>query len=422
MASTSVKASSPLRKLRSVMASATNAFYSALIRLKYSAVHSPGNASSDSNSLLLVRTDGIGDFVLFTPALKHIRRIFDGYRISIIVNQVVADLARTCPYLDEVIACDMTRYRWGFAYRLKTIRGLRTGNFDTAIYPAFSQEPLAQELTYCSGAKETVVTDGDLNNITASLKKKNEKYFSRRLKVPSHILPELESNRIVVEMLTGQRIEPSSFLPELWLTESDRLSAGRILAAEGLKPESELIVGLSVGASWNGKQWPAERFVQTARKMMVTYAAQVIVVGSPKDASFASSVCSDIGPGGHVLVGKTTLRELAGVFEVCDLLIANDSGPLHIAVAVGTPTLAIMGGGHFGRFYPYGDLNRHRMVFQKMDCYQCNWQCIYETTRCIQEISVGDVWRAAQQMMEEMVLPARVAHTRGSLVGRGFGK
>jgi len=403
-----------MRKIKSQGARAAQAMYRFAIRTICATNHRNGRSGIGSNSVLLVRTDGIGDFVLFSPALRHIKRLFKSYRISMIVNDATADLACTCPYIDELILCDMARYKWGFPYRYRTILKLQTGNFDMAIYPVCSQEPLAQELTYCSGATQTVVVDGDLNNITADLKKRNEKYFSRWLKVPSQILPELERNRLVVEMLAGERIESSSFLPELWLTESDRFSARQMLAAEDLKPKANLIVGLAVGAAWQGRQWPAERFVQIAKKILTTYPAKIIVVGSPKDASLALTICARVGPGSHVLAGKTTLRELAGVFELCDFVIANESGPLHIAAAMGTPTLALIGGGHFGRFYPYGDLNKHRMVFEKMDCYQCNWQCIYDTVRCVQEISCDDVWRETKRLVDEVILPAREFHLEES--------
>jgi hypothetical protein len=66
-----------------------------------------------------------------------------------------------------------------------------------------------------------------------------------------------------------------------------------------------------------------------------------------------------------------------------------------------------MGGGHFGRFYPYDDPKKHRMVFKEMDCFNCDWHCVHESVRCIQEITCDAVWHETQRMMEEVVLPAR---------------
>jgi ADP-heptose:LPS heptosyltransferase len=108
------------------------------------------------------------------------------------------------------------------------------------------------------------------------------------------------------------------------------------------------------------------------------------------------------------LAGKTDLLQLAAIFKHSVLYIGSETGPLHLAVAVGTPTVCILGGGHFGRFYPYGDLRKHRAVFQKMDCYHCNWECIYEVPHCIRDITVEAAWETVQRMFEEVILPARV--------------
>ena len=153
--------------------------------------------------------------------------------------------------------------------------------------------------------------------------------------------------------------------------------------------------------------WPYDFYAQLADKILEHYPARIVICGAAADVQGAKKVQTKMHGQAVNLAGKTTLRELAAVFEACGLFIGNDTGPLHLAVSVGTPTLGIIGGGHFGRFYPYGDLSKHRMVHKQMDCYYCDWKCIHETVRCIQEITVDDVWRETQRMMEEVVLPKR---------------
>ena len=83
-----------------------------------------------------------------------------------------------------------------------------------------------------------------------------------------------------------------------------------------------------------------------------------------------------------------------------ELFVGGESGPLHIAVAAGTPTLGIVGGGHPLRFYPWGDPSRHRIINKTMDCYNCNWHCIYPTIRCLEEISAKQVIAELQELLD----------------------
>lgn len=93
------------------------------------------------------------------------------------------------------------------------------------------------------------------------------------------------------------------------------------------------------------------------------------------------------------LCNKTSVILLSKVIEDANMLIGTDSCAIHIAAAVGTNNLCIMGGGQYGRFYPYGDLNINKIIFSKMECYGCEWRCKYNKALCIQDILVEDVWK-----------------------------
>ena len=82
------------------------------------------------------------------------------------------------------------------------------------------------------------------------------------------------------------------------------------------------------------------------------------------------------------------MGELIECIRRCNIVLSQETAALHIATALRKPVVGIIGGGHFGRFYPWGDPNVSRAVNKPMDCYGCNWRCKYESIRCIQEISV----------------------------------
>ena len=108
------------------------------------------------------------------------------------------------------------------------------------------------------------------------------------------------------------------------------------------------------------------------------------------------------------LSGQTTLPQLLALCAGAALFVGAESGPLHIAAATGTPTLGIVGGGHPLRFYPWGDPSRHRIVNKTMDCYGCNWHCIYDEARCIVEIEPSAVISELDDMISTIGLKAAI--------------
>jgi ADP-heptose:LPS heptosyltransferase len=397
-----------VRRLTSILRNAAMTFYPIILRWGYARGRSKQKADTN-NSLLLIRTDAIGDFVLFTPMLKHLRAAYGGWKITLVVNSRVFDLARTCPCADEIIPVDMNEYRSNILYRLRLIRSLRKRNLGIAVYPVYSREPLGEEILYCSGASERIGFVGDLCNIGEALKRRNDRYYSKLICIEDRITQEIARNRAFVEELTGTKLGPQAFIPEIWITEDDSASARGLLEEAGLKPGKDLIIALSPAAFWPGREWPATRYAQLADRLVNQFAAKIVICGSASDSELAARVRSQMKTSAVNLAGRTGLRHLAAMFDWCALFVGNESGPLHVAAARGVPSMCIMGGGHFGRFYPYGDENKHRMVFKKMDCYYCNWRCVYETTRCVQDIGLEHAWKATERMVKEVVLPMRAS-------------
>lgn len=360
-------------------------------------------------NVLVVRTDGLGDLILATPLYKHVMKAFGQPRICLLTRAEWVGLFHNCPYIDEVIPWSIQKYATSIRYRFRFLESLRRRAFDLAIHPVYSREPLSDEVVCCTRASQKIGFDGDLNNIHKRRKSKNDQYYTRLIKRTTTVCPEIERNRDFAEQLIGQPIRPGDFQPELWLDDSDRVAAREILQRHGVSVNGGLVIALFPSASATYKTWRCGNFVELGNRLFRHFNVKLIISGANADERVASDLARSINAPVVNLAGQTSLAELAAVLEFSDLYIGNDTGPLHMAAAVGTPTLAIMGGGHFGRFYPYGDLSKHRMVFKKMDCYGCNWKCIYKTTRCIQEITVDDVWFEAQRMMEEVVLPSRAA-------------
>jgi len=111
--------------------------------------------------------------------------------------------------------------------------------------------------------------------------------------------------------------------------------------------------------------------------------------------------------------GPQTLERRLGPWDAAAVVVANDSGPAHVSIALGTPTVAIVGGGHFGCFVPYPEAvtpPAARFLYEKMECYHCFWSCHKRTDDkasfpCVAAVSLDRVWAAAVDAMEGRVSP-----------------
>ena len=347
-----------------------------------------------SGKVLVIRLDRIGDFVIFTAVLKYFRRIYPNAQITFVCSPPVAELARACPYIDEVRIWRRRKYARNPFYRFSFLRKIHECGFDVAIYPVYLWEHYGDEMIRFSGALERIGFEGE------KLRFKNNSFYTLLVKVDDRWNPEIDKNRQFIESF-GIRV---AFPLEtgVWLTDEDKQFAQSFLAENHVNLAEDKIVAICPGASWIGKAWPVNQYAKLADALMDNYDVQVLICGGPGEENLAEDMKGLMHNTPIISSGKTTLRQLAAILSHCCLYIGNDTGTLHIAVAVKIPTVCIIGGGHFGRFFPYGDLTKNRIVYKKMDCYRCNWRCIYDTVRCIQEIEFEDVWRGVELLLQSI--------------------
>lgn len=359
-------------------------------------------ATRQTPSVLVIRGDAIGDFVLFLPSLAALRRYYRPSKFCVLVGSESASLAGAFGDADEVITFNARQYRFNLAYRLRLIRELRSRCFDVAVNPVYSREPLTDELLYCSGARQRITFDGNLDNIDLRTKAANSKYCTRVIESRSGSVSEIERNREFVEKLTGIKPAIEESVPQITVPEAHLRQAHLRLSKEGVDLETESVVALFPGASNAIKAWPPERFADLANRITKEFKVRIVICGASSDFDTQEAVAAQITAPVIRLAGKTDLLQLIAILKQSALYIGNDTGPLHLAAAVGTPALCILGGGHFGRFYPYGDQRFHRAVYQELECFHCNWMCPFEVSHCIHNITVDQAWQAVRQMFGEI--------------------
>lgn len=349
-------------------------------------------------SLMLVRLDVIGDFILWLDSAKAYRVIYPNKRIVLYANSSWAELAKQFNYWDEVVSIDMVKLRADELYKIKTFFNIRRRGFSSAIQPTYSREYMADMLVRASCATVRVGYDCDLSNIQPEQKKTSDQWYTELIADDGHPLMELKRNAEFV-----RRLGYTSFVsgvPEI---------APLLDLPENLKFNLPYVV-IFPGASWIPKMWPARKFIELIQKIKATHNVEILLCGGVAEYDLCQEITVGCSFYVHNLAGLTKLQELVEVIRSARLVVANDTSAIHIAAATQTDSICLLGGGHYGRFLPYQiEVNEPKIIpniqIHKMDCYGCNWNCIYtestiNTVPCVENISVEQVSIACTKVLE----------------------
>ena len=333
-----------------------------------------------------MRLDAIGDFILFLDTFKEYKKLYPDteWEITLLGNALWQDLAANLPYADNYFFINRKSFNRNPLYRYKILRRIRRAGFATVIHPIYSREySFGDAIIRTSAAMERIGSTGDASNLISFQKKISDGWYTRLIEAPAGELSELEHNAEFIRRLglSEFRAAPPKYPLEKIISK---------LPSEYTFDKSYFII--SPGAGWAGRMWAFEKFALVARFVYEKTAWIPVLCAGPGEEKIAESVISyENDLPWRNLAGRVSLSSQVKVIADSKLVIANETSIVHIASAVNCLNLCIIGGGHFGRFYPYGDPDKNRIAFKKMDCYGCNWECRYSTVRCIEEIAVSNV-------------------------------
>lgn len=359
-----------------------------------------GRSTTSAPQLLLVRLDAIGDFVIWLDAAKAFRSLYPSQHTVLCVNSAVYDLARLLPHWDEVVEVDLKRFSHSFRYRFKLLLQLRKRGFDAVIQPTFSRVFLhGDAIVRATGATHRVGSIGDLTNTRPILKRISDGWYTKLVPAAPGAMMELERNAEFIRNLSGRLFHAE--LPRLPKLED---------LPDALKVRSPYFV-IFPGASWSGRQWPVSKFSQIAATLHQAKGWVPVLCGGPGDRLACQNVMDESGVSCAVnLGGLTNLAGLTELLRSAALLISNETSAVHIAVAVSTPTVCVLGGGHYGRFMPYpADIDRGDSVvaIHPMSCYNCNWHCTQPHVAggpvpCIANVTVKSVLERIEAVLSRV--------------------
>ncbi|HOW34929.1 MAG TPA: glycosyltransferase family 9 protein [Candidatus Omnitrophota bacterium] len=339
-------------------------------------------------NILIVRTDRIGDVILTTPAILALREANLGAKISILVTPQTLDIVDGNPCLDEIFIDDRKGIHRGFWGFLKLVCMLRKKKFDLAV--VLHTKKRTNLLCFLSGIPSRI---GYKNNKFGFLLTKG--IPDQR---PEGLKHEAEYCLDVLRHI-GINVQLDTLKLDMPLKEEANAWVENIFS-DNFISSSEKVIAVHPGASCISKRWPAQRFAEVINSLGAP-PFKVILVGAPDNQQIAQQVLSGIKIPIIDLTGQTSVAQLASLFKRCRLLISNDSGPVHLAVAVGTPVISIFGRNQKGlsptRWRPLGkkDIALHKEV----GCEICLAHDCRLDFKCLQAVSVSEVVAAAKSLL-----------------------
>jgi len=361
--------------------------------------HSP--QKNQLEVVLLIRQDAIGDFVMWLDTAKEYRKLYpaDKYKIVLVGNKIWYDLAEELPYWDEVLAVDVKQFKTFSRFRWILLRKIRSFGAQIAIQPTFSREFYhGDSLVRASKAIRKISSVGDMGNRNWLKKFIADSWHTELIPVSTIPMTELERNAEFFSGLSNYSHitgYPQLDIPELWLSSEWKEKIFYIL-----------VPGTS--GAVDGKEWPPSFFSDIADNIFQQTRWPGLICGAKQEYRLGEQILKLTDAPLQNLCGLTTLVELSGLLSQSRLTISNDTGVVYLSSAVGTSSVCIVGGGHFGRFVPYPDFpgqsNHLKTVYYSMPCYGCNWVCVFpvkkgEPTPCIENISVDAVWETVRPLL-----------------------
>ena len=349
--------------------------------------------------VLLVRQDAIGDFILWLDTAKEYRKYYppENCKIILIGNALWSDLAKELPFWDEVLPVNVKAFKALSRYRWNILRKVRNFGAKIAIQPTYSREFYhGDSLIRASNASKKVSSAGNMSNRDQLKSILADRWHTELIPSSPEQLSELERN---AEFFSG-------FIKKLYLPSYPELELSGDCNIQELKRKSFYI--LSLGANKKYREWPYKYYAKIAQKIHKKTGWLGLICGAENEFDLGEHIKKLCDAPLQNYTGQTTLSELTCLLAKSQILISNETGTAHIANAVGTPTVCILGGGHFGRFVPYpelsGKINNLKVVYYKMPCYGCDWKCVYhikdeDPAPCISNISVDAVWNEVKILL-----------------------
>lgn len=334
-----------------------------------------------ADKIIIRGVNWIGDAVMTMPAIRALRKAYPESEIGMIVKPSVAPLFERDPNINAIILYE-DRFK-GILGRLKLTNKLRKEHYSKAILMQNAFD--AALITFLAGIPERVGYNRDGRGFLLT----RPVPFDNDDRRGHHI-------EYYLNLLRMSDIKADYSEPWIYLSIDERLTARNFLSS--LKRP---ILGVNPGATYgSAKRWFPERFAEVANWFVKETGGSVVIFGGSNEVDIAEEIDKHIPENKLFLAGKTSLRELVSLVSECDVFVTNDSGPMHITYAVGTPLVAIFGSTDPELTGPVGE--RDKVIKTDLPCSPCfERTCKDSDMRCMYTVTAEDVYFGINEILPD---------------------
>jgi heptosyltransferase-2/heptosyltransferase-3 len=357
------------------------------------------------NRIIVIDLLYLGDLLFAHPFFEGLREIFPNARIDLVANSNFSEIMRANDNIDHVYSYNKnwtTARSYNFAKKLKMNNyqlGINIhGNWRTALLlKLISAE---QSIGYGGKGRGIFLDEEVEKNINSHMIEFYLKFLDQLQQ--SQLLEEYFVEKNISKKIVSEKIVSGSkhqnetvelqnsdqAFPSLYVAENYQQKAELKLKNMGLELEDDFIV-LNTGGSWKTKRWPEEYFAEIADQLAKKN-YKILFVGGPSDTERVNYICNKIDKKNMIynLSGKTSLLELAAVLKRAKLMVSGDTGPVHVAAAVGINTVAIFGPSDEEMYAPRGQGKNILIKNVDLSCRPCGeHECPLDHFKCMRELS-----------------------------------
>ncbi len=341
--------------------------------------------NNEGKGIIFINTGSLGDVIISSMILENERIFVDDGDVHLIVKSIYSDLYSNYSGKVKLIFWNQRRYKWSLYYRIQFLNMLHNLQSRVCVNLTSSRGISSDEISLLSGSSVVWCFGNSWKKITKVFSKKIDSYYDRVLF--TDIFNEYERHIKLLELFPTIPLIDKK-------TDSLCTSKNNNLKTENYAGREYIVV--APFSSDLSRGWGEKNYKYLCGQ--ISKHLQVMLVGTQKEREMVERIR---GTNKNVanLAGKIRLNEVLQLIENASLFIGNDSGLAHAALKYEIPMIAIIGGGNFERYFPFKVQNNRIFLYNKMDCFGCEWECCYKEKYCLTNVSLNDVYEKSIELL-----------------------
>ncbi|MCM8784198.1 MAG: lipopolysaccharide heptosyltransferase II [Candidatus Omnitrophica bacterium] len=333
-------------------------------------------------NILIINVNWLGDVLFSTPFIRAVRNKYPDAHLACMIVPRCKEILEGNPYLDELIIYDEEGEYSSLLGKLQFISLLRSKKFDE-VY-----------LLHRSLTRTLITALAKIPKRCGYVTKKRKLFLTHKVEIPKGDLHRVEYFLNLAHAL-DMPIDKMGY--DFFIPSEVETYIEKFLEDNGITKGTPFIV-LNPGANWFLKRWPPKYFGILGDMLTKKMKAKVVISGADKDSELAQEIAEYMETKPVIATGKTTLKQLGGLFKRTELIVTNDTGPLHIAVAVGAKVLALFGPTASKITGPYGP-GKYRVIQKDVGCTVPCYHLKCKDNRCMKSITPDEVFAEVKKLV-----------------------